>query len=79
MFSIYGLLIEKLKCVHLGGPSALRSEPGVSAARRAAWLPGQICLLAVCTQTSAHPDGTSSPPFSGPKSVFQGLGEVKPV
>lgn len=33
MFSIYGLLIEKLKCVHLGGPSALWSEPGVSAGR----------------------------------------------
>lgn len=65
MFLIYELLIEKLKCVHLRRTE--RSVVATRRKRRAAWLPGQICPLAVYTQTSAHPDGTSSGLFGGPK------------
>lgn len=61
MFSIRGLLIEKLKRVGLR-----RSERSVVVAG-APRLPGQICLLAVDTRASAHPDGPSSGPLGGPK------------
>lgn len=78
MFSIYELLIEKLKCV----------QRSVVATRRKRRVPGGMAARskrAVYTQTSAHPDGTSSGPFSGPKRknvtecFNRELGEVKPV
>lgn len=65
MFSIYGLLIEKLKCV--GSRGTERSVVRGRRKGRAPWPSGQIPLLAVYTQTSAHPDGTSGGPLSGPK------------
>lgn len=60
MFSIYELLIEKLKCV----------QRSAVATRRKRRVPGSTAAgsePAAYTQTSAHPDGTSSGPFSGLK------------